>query len=177
MLPNCHQKPSSRRISNSTILLNSSGLLVIREGPHAVTTNRCKRLGDVITALALPLSAVAIGAGGATSLVNVNVVGYSVVGPAFKALEAAFQATSADQNVTFTNSFGASDTQTTNVVNGQPADLVNLSYGSNMASLVSAHKVASNWSSQELMIHRRDGSEDGTIEGCFNAGSGTTDIT
>ena len=48
---------------------------------------------------------------------NVNVVGYSIVGPAYKALEAAFQATPAGQGVTFTNSFGASDTETSNVAN------------------------------------------------------------
>ena len=81
---------------------------------------------------------------------NVNVVGYSIVGPAFKALEAAFQATPSGKNVSFTNSFGASDTVTTSVVNGQPADLVNLSYEPNMATLVTAGKVPSNWAGQEL---------------------------
>ncbi len=81
---------------------------------------------------------------------NVNVVGYSVVGPAYKALEAAFQATPAGRNVTFTNSFGASDTETQNVINGQAADLVNLSYQTNVTQLVRAGKVPSNWTSQEL---------------------------
>jgi len=81
---------------------------------------------------------------------NVNIVGYSIVGPAFKALEAAFQATPAGKNVTFTNSFGASDTVTNSVVNGQPADLVNLSYQPNITTLVHANKVPSNWTSQEL---------------------------
>ena len=54
--------------------------------------------------------------------------------------------------MTFTNSFGASDTQTSNVVNGQPADLVNLSYEPNVATLVAAHKVPANWASQELSV-------------------------
>ena len=81
---------------------------------------------------------------------NVSVVGYSVVGPAYKALEAAFQATPAGRNVSFTNSFGASDTETQNVINGQAADLVNLSYQSNVTSLVGAGKVPTNWTSQEL---------------------------
>jgi sulfate transport system substrate-binding protein len=85
-----------------------------------------------------------------TATTNVNVVGYSVVGPAYKALEAAFQATPAGSNVTFTNSFGASDTETQNVINGQAADLVNLSYQSNITQLVRAGKVPSNWTSQEL---------------------------
>jgi sulfate transport system substrate-binding protein len=83
---------------------------------------------------------------------NVNVVGYSVVGPALKAEEAAFQATAAGQNVTFTNSIGASDTETTNVVNGLPADVVNLSYYSNMATLVQANHVPANWASQEASV-------------------------
>ena len=81
---------------------------------------------------------------------NVNVVGYSVVGPAFKALEAAFQATPAGSNISFTNTFGASDTVTNNIVNGQAADLVNLSYESNIQTLVNANLVPSNWTSQEL---------------------------
>lgn len=83
---------------------------------------------------------------------TVNVVGYSVVGPAFKALETAFEATPAGQNVTFTNAFGSSDTMTNDVAEGQPADLVNLSYEPNMATLVTAGKVPSNWTSQELSV-------------------------
>ncbi|MGA2432173.1 MAG: extracellular solute-binding protein [Acidimicrobiales bacterium] len=100
----------------------------------------------VITAagVAIPASA--------SSTTNVNVVGYSVVGPALKAEETAFQATSAGQGVTFTNSIGASDTETTNVVNGLPADVVNLSYESNMATLVEANHVPADWASQENSI-------------------------
>ncbi len=82
----------------------------------------------------------------------VNVVGYSVVGPAYKALEAAFQATASGHNVTFTNSFGSSDTETNNVANGQAADIVNLSYAPNISTLVSAGKVPANWKSQELSV-------------------------
>jgi ABC-type sulfate transport system substrate-binding protein len=81
---------------------------------------------------------------------TVNVVGYSVVGPAFKALEAAFQATPAGRTVAFTNSFGASDTETSNVINGQAADIANLSYPSNVTTLVGHGKVPANWASQEL---------------------------
>lgn len=130
------------------------------------TTRRSLKLGLVsaATAAVLPLTMLGlvpaeastttttVAAAPTTTIapVNVNVVGYSVVGPAYKALEAAFQATPAGRNVTFTNSFGASDTETSNVVNGQAADLVNLSYASNVASLVTAGKVPSNWTSQEL---------------------------
>jgi len=81
---------------------------------------------------------------------TVNVVGYSVVGPAFKALETAFQATPVGHNVAFTNSFGASDTETSNVINGQAADIVNLSYPSNVTTLVGHGKVPGNWKNQEL---------------------------
>lgn len=81
---------------------------------------------------------------------TVNVVGYSIVGPAYKALEAAFQATPAGRNVSFTNSFGASDTETNAVVNGQAADIVNLSYPSNVTTLVGHAKVPSNWTRQEI---------------------------
>jgi sulfate/thiosulfate transport system substrate-binding protein len=100
---------------------------------------------------ALTAGAVAIPSAGASSA-SVNVVGYSVVGPAFKALEAAFQATPAGQGVTFTNSFGASDTETNNVANGLAADIVNLSYKPNIATLVGAGKVPVSWNTQESTI-------------------------
>jgi len=109
------------------------------------------KVAAALAAAVIPLSSLTVATAGANT-VNVNVVGYSVVGPAYKALEAAFQATPGGVGVTFTNSFGASDTQTTNVANGQPADLVNLSYQPNVATLVGAHKVPSNWASQELSI-------------------------
>ncbi len=83
---------------------------------------------------------------------TVAVVGYSVAKPAFTALETAFAQTTAGAQVSFTNSFGASDTQTDNVVNGQAADLVNLSYLPNIETLVSANKVPSNWANQEFSI-------------------------
>jgi sulfate/thiosulfate transport system substrate-binding protein len=83
---------------------------------------------------------------------NVNVVGYSVVGPAYKTLETDFQATAAGSGITFTNSFGASDTETNDVVAGLPADIVNLSYAPNMSTLVAASKVPVNWALQERTV-------------------------
>jgi len=109
------------------------------------------RLTAAVVALALPATALLPTSAGA-STDNVNIVGYSVVGPAFTALESAFQQTTAGAGVTFTNSFGASDTQTNNVANGQAADLVNLSYEPNITSLVSAGVVPSNWATQETTI-------------------------
>jgi sulfate transport system substrate-binding protein len=109
------------------------------------------QLTAVSAAAALPLTSLALEPAQAAST-TVNVVGYSVVGPAYKILEADFQATSAGAGVTFTNSFGASDTETNNVVAGQPADIVNLSYEPNLQTLVTAGRVAANWASQELSV-------------------------
>jgi sulfate transport system substrate-binding protein len=109
---------------------------------------RVARFATVAIAATLPLWGIAAPSGAATTD-NVNVVGYSVVGPAFKALEASFQATPGGAGVTFTNSFGASDTQTHNVEAGQSADLVYLSYEANVSSLVTTGKVPANWATQE----------------------------
>lgn len=109
------------------------------------------RFAALGTASALPLTMFALEPAQAAST-NVNVVGYSVVGPAFKTLETDFQATSAGSGVTFTNSFGASDTETNNVANGQKADLLNLSYLPNMTTLVGDGRVPANWASQEDTI-------------------------
>jgi sulfate/thiosulfate-binding protein len=76
-------------------------------------------------------SAGATGAGG-----TVNIVAYSVPKPGYDALEAAFQKTPAGAGVTFAASYGASGTQATAVVNGQKADYVNFSVGSDMSKLV-----------------------------------------
>ena len=109
---------------------------------------RVASIASLALVATVPMWGFPASSGAATT--NVSVVGYSVVGPAFKAVEAAFQATPAGAGVTFTNSFGASDTQTQNVAHGQPADLVNLSYTPNVSSLVTAGKVPANWQSQEL---------------------------
>lgn len=109
------------------------------------------RVAVVGTAAALPLTSIALEPVQAATT-NVNVVGYSVVGPAYKVLEADFQATSAGQGVTFTNSFGASDTETNNVAAGQAADIVNLSYEPNMATLVGDGRIPPNWANQELTV-------------------------
>ena len=81
---------------------------------------------------------------------TVNVVGYSIVRNAFTALETAFKATPAGANVTFTNSFGASGTQATNVVNGQPADVVNLSLEPDVTTIAKAGLIDNNWKTQSV---------------------------
>jgi sulfate transport system substrate-binding protein len=114
-------------------------------------SSRWFRVAVVGTAAALPLTSIVLEPAQAATT-KVNVVGYSVVGPAYKVLEADFEATSAGQGVTFTNSFGASDTETNNVAAGQPADIVNLSYEPNMATLVGDGRVPAKWASQELSV-------------------------
>ena len=80
---------------------------------------------------------------------NVTVIGYSTPGPVYiNETEPAFQNTSAGKGVTFTNSFGASDAQANNVVNGQHADVVNFSYQPNMSLLEAHHLVPGNWGSK-----------------------------
>ncbi len=87
---------------------------------------------------------------GAASTASVNVVGYSTISSAYSALESAFQATSAGQGVTFTNSFGASGTQAQDVAAGQPADIVNLSLVPDVQTVVSAGLVSKKWASNSI---------------------------
>jgi len=110
--------------------------------------NTSRRLVGVAAAL-LPLSLLATATSSPTSAASttVNVVGYSVVSPAFTALEKAFEATPAGAGVTFTNSFGASTTQAEDVVAGQPADVVDFSQVPDLDLLVNAGLVSSNWAS------------------------------
>jgi sulfate transport system substrate-binding protein len=64
--------------------------------------------------------------------------------PAYNALQAAFQQTSAGKNVKFSDSYGASGSQSKAVAAGQPADYVAFSTGSDMSKLVPSH-VAPSW--------------------------------
>lgn len=75
---------------------------------------------------------------------TVRIVGYSVPKPAYDALEAAFQKTAAGKGVKFSESFGASGTQSKAVAAGQPADYVAFSVEPDMTSLVPQF-VNSNW--------------------------------
>lgn len=99
--------------------------------------------------LCLPLVNASMQNADATST-TVRVVGYSIVRSAFTALETAFAATPAGANVAFTNSFGASGTQATNVANGQPADLVNFSLEPDISTVVASGHVAADWKAQSV---------------------------
>src|SRR5579863_1501335 len=103
-----------------------------------------KRVIGIAVAL-LPIALLATNSEAATPQ-TVNVVGYSIVSKAYTALETAFSHTAAGQNVTFTNSFGASTTQAEDVVAGQPADVVNFSLQPDLALLINAGLVSHKWS-------------------------------
>jgi sulfate transport system substrate-binding protein len=77
--------------------------------------------------------------------VTLNVIGYSVVKDAFAKLITAYQKTAAGKNVTFTQSFGPSGTEASDVIAGQPADIANLALEPDVAKLVAAGDVAPNW--------------------------------
>ena len=115
-------------------------------------TPKLVRLAALGIAGATTIAVVAVPASASTQATIVNVVGYSVVGPAYTALEKAFQATSAGSGVTFTNTFGASGTEANNVAKGIPADVVNLSYYSDEESDATAGYIPATWENQEDTI-------------------------
>jgi sulfate/thiosulfate transport system substrate-binding protein len=118
-----------------------------RIGRH---THLPRRAAVIVAGLALCGTSVVAAAGSASAQSepsgNVNVVGYSVVGPAYQALETDFQHTAAGASVTFTNTFGSSGTESKAVAAGLPADIVNFATGADMTRLVPKY-VASNWNS------------------------------
>ncbi|MGC2192595.1 MAG: sulfate ABC transporter substrate-binding protein [Candidatus Dormiibacterota bacterium] len=107
---------------------------------------RLAALGTLGAALLLAGTA-PLAASAASSPVTLNIVGYSVVKNAFAALTTAYQKTAAGKNVTFTESYGPSGTEASDVIAGQPADIANLALEPDMAKLVAAKDVASNWAS------------------------------
>jgi sulfate/thiosulfate-binding protein len=108
------------------------------------------RRGRPVAALALAVAAaVGLSACGSSSSgggdsKSVNLVAYSVPKPAYDALATEFAKTSQGSGVKFSASYGASGTQATAVTNGQKADVVNFSVGSDMSKLVPS-KVAEDW--------------------------------
>jgi sulfate transport system substrate-binding protein len=93
----------------------------------------------LLTGMAIPATA-----GAATG--SVALVAYSTPKPAYAALIKAFNATPAGKAVTFSQSFGASGSQATAVVDGLPADVVNFSLAPDMNKLVKAGIVSPKWS-------------------------------
>lgn len=94
-----------------------------------------------------PSSSGKSGGNGSSSPVTINLVAYSTPASAYAVLISAFEKTPAGKNVTVSTSFGASGTQAKNVINGQPADVVNFSLEPDMSKLVKAGLVSSSWDS------------------------------
>src|ERR1041384_5352962 len=85
---------------------------------------------------------------------TINLVAYSTPKQAFSTLIPAFQKTTAGQGVDFTQSYGPSADQTQAIVNGLPADVVDLSLEPDMRTLVKAGLVAPTWNANK---HREIG--------------------
>jgi sulfate transport system substrate-binding protein len=90
------------------------------------------------------------GAGGSSSTsggksTQLALVAYSTPQKAYDALTAAFEKTSAGEGVSFTQSFGASGSQSRAVDSGQPADVVAFSTAPDMTRLVKDKIVSSSW--------------------------------
>ncbi|HEY4829714.1 MAG TPA: sulfate ABC transporter substrate-binding protein [Solirubrobacteraceae bacterium] len=84
-------------------------------------------------------------ASGGAGSVNLNLVAYSTPKKAFDALTAAFAQTSAGKGVSFSQSFGASGSQSRAVDTGQPADVVEFSTTPDMTRLVKDGIVSKSW--------------------------------
>jgi sulfate/thiosulfate transport system substrate-binding protein len=108
-----------------------------RLGPVAVLAV----LASLLVGAAFPAVAAAAPSG------SVSIVAYSTPKPAYAALIKAFNATTAGKSVTFSQSFGASGSQATAVVDGLPADVVNFSLSPDMQKLVKAGIVSPKWNS------------------------------
>jgi sulfate/thiosulfate transport system substrate-binding protein len=78
---------------------------------------------------------------------NVSLVAYSTPAPAYDALIRAFQATKVGKSVSFSQSYGASGSQSKAVAAGQPADIVNFSLATDMERLVQKNLASSAWNS------------------------------
>jgi sulfate/thiosulfate transport system substrate-binding protein len=87
-------------------------------------------------------SAATTGAKGGT---QVALVAYSTPKKAYDKLTAAFEATAQGKGVSFTESFGASGSQSRAVATGQPADVVAFSTAPDITRLVKAGLVSSSW--------------------------------
>jgi sulfate/thiosulfate transport system substrate-binding protein len=83
--------------------------------------------------------------GAATATTTLNLVGYSTPKKAYDALTTAFSQTASGEGVAFTQSFGASGSQSRAVDSGQPADVVAFSTEPDMTRLVKDGIVARSW--------------------------------
>jgi sulfate/thiosulfate transport system substrate-binding protein len=83
--------------------------------------------------------------GPANANAALTLVAYSVPEPGWSKIVPAFNATDQGKGVQVTTSYGASGDQSRAVVEGKPADLVNLSVEPDVTRLVKAGKVSADW--------------------------------
>jgi len=105
--------------------------------------SRIALLSVLLAALVVPV------AGARTTDTTLSLVAYSTPKAAFATIIPAFQKTSAGQGVNFTQSYGPSADQTQAIVNGLPADVVDLSLEPDMRTLVKAGIVAPSWNANK----------------------------
>jgi sulfate/thiosulfate transport system substrate-binding protein len=99
-------------------------------------SRRARAVAFVAAATAAAIGVSACSSSSSGDKKKVAIVAYSVPKAAYDALEKAFQRTDAGKNVSFSESFGASGTQSTAVSNGQPADYVGFSLTPDLTKLV-----------------------------------------
>ena len=103
--------------------------------------HRIRQLGVIL----LVGGTLAGAAAGATSGTNLALVAYSTPKAAYSQLIPAFQKTSAGKDVTFSQSYGASGTQSQLILRGLKADVAMFSLYPDMQRLVQPGIIAANW--------------------------------
>jgi sulfate transport system substrate-binding protein len=106
--------------------------------------SKSKRLVAGVGVLAA-ISVTAACGGGSSGGKSISLVAYSTPQTVYSKLIPAFQATSAGKGATFKQSYGASGAQSRAIIAGQPADVAEFSTEPDMAKLVAAKQVDSNW--------------------------------
>ena len=91
----------------------------------------------------------ASGAAGATKDTKLSLVAYSTPGAAFAKIIPAFQKTAAGKDISFEQSYGASEVQAKAVLSGLEADIVDFSLQPDMDRLVQAKLVAKTWNQNQ----------------------------
>jgi len=106
---------------------------------------RLATIAVAATLVPVVLSGCAASSGSTSDKNSLSIVGFSVLKSANEPVIAAFQKTDAGKDVSFTTTYGASGDQSRAVAGGLHADEVHLSLEPDVASLVEAGKVPSDW--------------------------------
>jgi sulfate/thiosulfate-binding protein len=118
-------------------------LAVVGAGAATLAVAACGGSSDATTSSGSSSNAAASAGSGAST--QLALVGYSTPKKAYDALTGAFSQSSAGKGVGFTESFGASGSQSRAVDAGQPADVVAFSTTPDMTRLVKDKIVSNDW--------------------------------